>query len=80
MENEIKKQLDLTGVPCPFNFVKAKLALDELAPGELLELILDDGDAMLNVPRGLKEEGHTITKVTPLEDQYQLLVKKGLDT
>jgi tRNA 2-thiouridine synthesizing protein A len=78
MENlTIKKQLDLHGVVCPLNFVKAKLALDELAAGEFLEIIIDEGDAMLNVPRSIKEEGHKIVKVTPLGTTFKLTIEKG---
>ena len=59
MENELLR-LDLQGVICPMNLVRAKLALEELEGGQRLEVILDGGDAMLSVPRSLKEEGHRI--------------------
>jgi len=74
---EIKKTVDLQGVSCPMNFVKAKVALSGINSGEILELILDEGDAITNVPRSLKEEGHIILKVTPREETFSLLVKKG---
>ncbi len=77
MEHDIKTQLDLHGVVCPINFVKTKLALEELEPGEHLEIILDEGDAMLNVPRSLKEEGHRIVKVEPLGETFRVVVEKG---
>ncbi len=77
MANEPKKRLDLHGVICPLNFVKTKLALEELDPGDILEIIIDEGDAMLNVPRSVKEEGHKIIKVTPLGETYQILIEKG---
>ncbi len=76
--SEIKKSIDLHGVVCPLNFVKTKLALEELAGGELLEVVLDEGDAMLNVPRSLKEEGHKIVKVTPEGEVYRIIVEKGV--
>ncbi|MHB8111463.1 MAG: sulfurtransferase TusA family protein [Syntrophorhabdaceae bacterium] len=75
---DIKKNIDLRGVTCPLNFVKAKLALDELRAGENLELLLDEGDPMLNVPRSLKDEGHKIVKVEPLsETSFKIVVQKG---
>lgn len=77
MSHDIKKHLNLQGVSCPMNFVRTKLALEEMETGELLEVILDEGDAMLNVPRSVKEEGHTIVKVTPNGEVYQVLIKKG---
>ncbi len=77
MGQEIKKSLDLHGVVCPLNFVKTKLALETLNAGDWLEVILDEGDAMLNVPRSLKEEGHRIVKVTSLGNTYSVVVEKG---
>lgn len=78
MANEVKKTLDLHGVLCPLNFVKTKLALEELAAGELLEVIIDEGEALLNVPRSIKEEGHKIIKVTPLDETYKIIIEKGV--
>lgn len=77
MEPVIKKKLDLHGVICPLNFVQTKLALEELAPGEHLEVILDEGDAMLNVPRSVKEEGHRIVQVVLLGETYRVIIEKG---
>ena len=77
MGEEIKHKLDLHGVVCPMNFVKTKLALEGLSKGELLEVILDEGDAMLNVPRSLKEEGHRIIRVSPLGTTFSIIIEKG---
>ncbi|MFA4906249.1 MAG: sulfurtransferase TusA family protein [Candidatus Margulisiibacteriota bacterium] len=71
-------KLDLTGVPCPLNFVKTKLKLEELKSGELLEVVLDDGEAIVNVPRSVKDEGNKILKVEKLkEGNYSCLILKG---
>jgi TusA-related sulfurtransferase len=53
--------LDLTGVLCPMNWVRARLELERLAPGERLELVLDPGEALDSVPRSAREEGHRVT-------------------
>ncbi len=74
---EIKKTIDLTGVICPMNFVKTKAALASLNTGEYLEVILDEGDSILNVPRSLKEEGHQVLSVENLGDTFKVIVKKG---
>jgi tRNA 2-thiouridine synthesizing protein A len=52
--------LDLTGVPCPLNWVRAKLALEELAPGDELILLLDEGEPLDSVPRSAREDGHEV--------------------
>lgn len=75
MPEEIK-ELDLRGTPCPLNFVKTKLALEELGEGELLEITIDDGDPVRNVPRSVKDEGHQILKVEKLDEAFKLLIKK----
>lgn len=69
--------LDLRGVVCPLNFVKTKLKLEELADGEILEVTIDAGEPMANVPRSIKEEGHKVVKVDKLADgSFKLLIEK----
>ena len=71
------KKLDLRGVLCPINFVQTKLKLEEMEVDQVLEVILDDGEPMRNVPRSVKEEGHRIVKVEKLPDNsYKLLIRK----
>jgi tRNA 2-thiouridine synthesizing protein A len=53
--------LDLTGVVCPLNWVKAKLALEELEAGDQLTLLLDPGEPIDSVPRSAREDGHDVT-------------------
>ena len=52
--------LDLRGVVCPLNWVKAKLALEELKPGDELTLLLDPGEPIESVPRSAREDGHDV--------------------
>ena len=54
------KTIDLRGVSCPTNFVKAKLALEDMDDGDRLTILLDDGEPVKNVPRSLKSEGHKL--------------------
>ncbi|MEE9604040.1 MAG: sulfurtransferase TusA family protein [Candidatus Scalindua sp.] len=44
---------------------------------QVLEVTLDDGEAMRNVPRSIKEEGHKIIKVEKLDGGYKLFIKKS---
>ncbi|MDP2911672.1 MAG: sulfurtransferase TusA family protein [Candidatus Omnitrophota bacterium] len=77
--NEIKPDsvLDLRGVTCPNNFVRAKLKLEEMRSGEILEIIIDDGEPIKNVPRSIKEDGHQILKAEKIDNRWRLLIKKG---
>ena len=54
----IKK--DYRGVGCPMNFVKAKLVLETMSIGHQLEILLDDGQPIQNVPNSIQLEGHKI--------------------
>ncbi len=76
MELIINKKLDLKGVSCPMNFVKTKVALEELEKDDLLEVILEEGDAILNVPRSVKDEGHQIVKVENMGTSFKVIIKK----
>ncbi|MBI5561256.1 MAG: sulfurtransferase TusA family protein [Deltaproteobacteria bacterium] len=69
--------LDLRGVVCPINFVKAKLKLDMMETGEVLELVLDSGEPIQNVPKSIKEEGHKILDVKKEEGHFRLKIQKG---
>lgn len=69
--------LDLKGVACPNNFVRTKLKLEDMQQGETLEIILDDGEPIKNVPRAVKEEGHQILQVEKIDNKWKLLIKKA---
>ncbi|WP_145735269.1 sulfurtransferase TusA family protein [Nitrospirillum pindoramense] len=45
---------------CPITFVRAKLAVEKLKPGETLEIRLNSGEPLHNVPRSLVEHGYTV--------------------
>lgn len=68
--------LDLRGVVCPINFVKTKLKLEEMDAGQVLEVILDSGEPIANVPRSIKEEGHKIIRVDKVGGDFHLLIEK----
>jgi tRNA 2-thiouridine synthesizing protein A len=72
----IDKTLDLRDVICPLNYVKTKLQLEEMEPGQILEVLLDDGEPVLNVPRSVKEDGHKILKVENTGEGFKLLIKR----
>lgn len=76
-ENVADEKIDLRGVLCPINFVKTKLKLEMMDDGQVLEIALDDGEPMRNVPRSIKEEGHKVVGVEKAGDGYKIFVKKS---
>lgn len=75
-EARIDERIDLSGVICPNNFVKTKLKLEEMKQGQILEVILDNGEPIRNVPRAGKEKGPPILKVEKIGNKWRLLIKK----
>jgi TusA-related sulfurtransferase len=70
--------IDITKAVCPITFVKVKAALEELNDGEILEVRLNDGEPIQNIPRSLKDEDHKVTGVNKNDDgTYTLTVVKG---
>ncbi len=55
-----RRELDLIGVPCPLNWVRTRLALEEMRPGDELVVRLDRGEPLESVPRSAREEGHEV--------------------
>ena len=73
--------LDLRGTPCPLNFIRSKLALEKLDPGQWLQVDLDAGEPERLVAAGLREAGHRV-ELEPLVasadgDAVRLLIRRG---
>ncbi len=68
--------IDLRGVSCPTNFVKAKLALEMIDAGEIVKFLLDDGEPVKNVPRSLKEDGHKLISLEEKDGYHILTLEK----
>ena len=66
---EPARRLNLRGVACPLNWARAKAVLALMTSGELLELLVDDPRAPLDIPRAAEAEGHAVLsiKVRPPE-------------
>lgn len=70
------EQLDLRGTPCPLNFVRTKLRLEKMTPGALLEVWLDAGEPIEQVPDSLRMEGYTIEQLEQRDDFYAVYVRR----
>ncbi|MGF1537432.1 MAG: sulfurtransferase TusA family protein [Elainellaceae cyanobacterium] len=68
-------QLDLRGTPCPINFIRTKLCLEKMAPGSLLEVWLDGGEPIEQVPSSLTMEGYTIESIDDRTEFFALQVR-----
>lgn len=72
------EELDLRGVICPYNFVKTKLKLETMEGGQVLSVLLDDGDPIRNVPQSVRNEGHTILSQERVDRAHRVIIRKGV--
>ena len=70
-----RRLLDLSGEVCPYTFVKTKLALEDLRPGDYLQIFVDNQPAAQNVPRSATREGHQVVSVTQEGHGWSILLR-----
>ena len=73
---QVDKSIDLRGTPCPLNWVKTKLRLEEMQPGMVLEVVVDEGAPAHNVPRSVQAEGHKILEVGHSADGVRVVIER----
>jgi TusA-related sulfurtransferase len=72
------KAIDITAETCPMTFVRTRLALDEMAAGQVLLVKLRGADPLANVPRAALEQGHEPLELLELEGgDWVLVLRKG---
>jgi TusA-related sulfurtransferase len=76
---EPETELDLRGVICPYNFVKTKLKLEAMEHGQILSVLLDDGDPIRNVPLSVSNEGHTVLSQDRVDGSYRVRIRRRED-
>jgi TusA-related sulfurtransferase len=73
-------QLDLRGTPCPINFVRTKLRLEQMEAEALLEVWLDPGEPIEQVPDSLKMEGYPLESLEDRGEFFALRVRRPATT
>lgn len=75
---EPDRELDITGELCPMTFVRTRLALDRMRPGETLRVRLRGEEPLRNVPRTAREQGHEVLSLeTGADGVSVLLLRRG---
>jgi TusA-related sulfurtransferase len=73
----VDEELHLHGEVCPYTFVKSKLALEDMQPGQILRVIVDNPESAENVPRSLANEGNEVLSVGQAGGgSWSILVRK----
>jgi TusA-related sulfurtransferase len=73
----ITQSIDLLGVKCPFNYVKTKLKLETMQSGQHLEVLLDDGEPIKNVPRSVQNDGHKLLSQVEENGHHKIVIEKA---
>jgi len=79
-EVRIDRRIDITGLKCPYTFVKAKLAIESMEVGQVLEILLDYEEATNSIPNSMRDHGHSVLDVIgPNKGQWIIRVRKEKD-
>ena len=69
---------DFRGIKCPVNFAKTKMVLADMQSGDILELYIDDGSAIKNLPGSVEKEGHkVISKEEEKTGGWKITIQKA---
>ncbi len=80
LDFSVDEKVDVTDVVCPVTFVKTKVALEELDEGQILQVHLNGGEPVQNVPRSVKDEGHEVLRLDDNGDgTFELYIRRGAD-
>ncbi len=85
INKDINFFLDITREVCPLTFVKTKLLIEKMAPGQTAEIRLQGAEPLENVPRSVRDEGHAVLSLrredpeAPPLSIHRLIVRKGPD-
>jgi TusA-related sulfurtransferase len=77
--SDAQYSLDISAETCPLTFVKTKLLLENMAAGEVACIRLSEGEPLDNLPRTLRDQGHSVLELRPETAGgaiYRLLVRK----
>jgi TusA-related sulfurtransferase len=75
---DVTYEIDITRDACPMTFVRTRLALDRMAPGETLLVKLTGEEPLQNVPRTATEQGHEVLLLeTDADGITSLLIRRG---
>ena len=74
----ITSSIDVRGVSCPVNAVRVKQAISAIGDDELIEVIIDEGQPLINVVRSINDAGYRIYKSQPGQNSVTIIVGKRI--
>ena len=76
LKGDFPTVLDLRGVKCPNNAARSRLVMSGLPEGASLDIYLDEGSPIENVPGALVADGHIVKKRQKKEGFWVISVVK----
>lgn len=73
----ITRTLDASGLACPMPVVKTRQAIDQLATGEVLEVISTDRGSCTDLPAWAASTGHRLLEQREEDGRFIFLIEKG---
>jgi tRNA 2-thiouridine synthesizing protein A len=74
---DVTRTLDASGLACPMPVVRTRQAMDELAPGEVLEVISTDRGSVRDLPAWAESTGNRLIEQREEGDRFIFLIEKG---
>jgi len=68
--------LDLRGIKCPLNWAHAKVRLELMKRGQVLEILLDDPRGARDIPRVAETEGYVVLDSRAEDRNFRLRIEK----
>lgn len=73
----VKETLDVRGLACPMPVVKTRLAIDKLAPGEVLRVLATDRGSLSDIPAWAGATGNKLLSAEDAGGEITFLLEKA---
>jgi len=70
--------IDITKEHCPMTFVKTKIELSKLKAGDVLEVLVSEGEPLENIPKSSAEQGYKVLSVkeSEVKGKHLIIIQK----
>ncbi|MGB0468151.1 MAG: sulfurtransferase TusA family protein [Pontibacterium sp.] len=76
-EPVIDEILDASGMPCPLPLLKAKQALNRLAPGQVLKVLATDAGSIRDIKAYTEQSDHVLLESFTDAEPYVYIIRRG---
>lgn len=77
MPDPSTRRLDVSGQMCPMPIVRTRQALDDLIPGDVLEVVTTDRGALSDIPAWAGRLGHRVLDIADNDSHIVFQLQKG---